>query len=190
MAVPVKFNDLFRVYEIKNNSIKSFAETLYDYGLNLSESSAAALTNGFDDHTLRRQLSYVGQAIALAEVMASSPQSDMPQTHPIFFEANLSTPFETFVATDTAGTTRAINEDVANLARQWMLVAVELCMSNSAALPAGTLEHDGRRLIDNLLAIEKYLEDTAPAGRIDVPESAAPAASIQAHGVSTGNPLR
>ena len=189
MAAPVKFNDLFRVYEIKNNHIKSLAETLYDYGLNLSESAAAALTNGFDDHTLRRQISYVEQAIKLADVMLSNPQADMPQTHPIFFEANLSTPFETFVSTDTAGTEKPINEDVANLARQWMLVAVELCMSNSAALPAGLLQHDGKRLLDNLYAIEKYLQETAPAGEVDVPESAAPSAPIKAHGASTGNRL-
>ena len=188
MAAPIAFNDLFGIYHLRNADLHSLACRAYEFGRNLAESPSAGLTNGFEQHTLRRQKGYVAWMLEQIAVISENPTKDMPQTHPVDFDCDLTAPYETFV-TNASGVDRPINEDVNNLARQWMLLAVEIVKCNSASLSSALLDHDAERLTNNVMAIEKFLETTADAGVLDLPESTSPDAPVAPHGRSTGNRL-
>ena len=180
MAVAITFNDLFKKYTLRNLALQGVAGRAYEFGKNLSQSTAAALTNGLDIHTLKRQNGYVDWMEEQVKILASDPTMDMPQTHPVNLDVDLSVPYESFVI-DVNGAPKPINEDVQNLARQWLLFAVEALKSNSAGLPSALLAPDAERMLANINGIRKFLSTTSGAGMLDLPESTAPDAALSSY---------
>lgn len=167
------FNDVFLVYPNRNRELRSVAKTCYEFGKTIAREPSAALTNGLDSHAIARQRQYLVHANAMVEALHASPIPDNPAFHPTQMPVDMSELYLTFT-TDVNGNQIPLNEATQLLAETWMVIAVELAKSNSAAVAGSLIEFDYQRAVNNLAALSKLLDEAEARPIIDLPETAAP----------------
>lgn len=172
------FADLFGVYPNRNAELRSLAKTCYEFGKTIAKEPSASLTQGLDVHALKRQVSYIDYAKGMVTALHAKPIPDMPATHPVTLDINLSDPYITFT-TNVGGAQVPLNESTQLIAEYWMITAVELAKSNSAALAGSLVDFDFERAINNLSTLEKLIGEMTSRPILDLPETADPGASYQ-----------
>ena len=173
------FAELFRSYPNRNAELKAVALKLYEFGRTIAVEPSAGVTQGLDKFAIARQRSYLTQALGFADALNASPVPDRPGSHPTDFPVDLSRPYETFYQEEGENGARLpLNEHSNLLAELWMMTAVDMINSQSAALAGGLLSFDHVRAVENFKSISKLLdviEDLAP---VDLPETASAAALL------------
>jgi hypothetical protein len=167
------FADLFQNYPNRNAELRSLAKQCYEFGKTIAREPSASLSSGLDEHALRRQKSYVDHAVNQVEALHAKPLPDMPATHPITFDIQMSDPYITFT-TNVGGDEVPLNESTELLAEYWMITAVELAKSQSASLAGSLVEFDYQRAINNLGTLSKLIAELEERPILDLPETAEP----------------
>lgn len=168
------YEDLYGVYPVKNVELKSVAEFAYEVAYTVSSEQSAGATMGLDEHAMGRQRQYLENVRARVTALADRPIPDLPATHPILFNCDLSAmPPSMGVAGKT------LNSDAEAVATLWMQFAYELVKSNSAGLGGGLTSFDAKRAVQNVDAIDQFLASIEAAAEVDFPETAAPEATAQ-----------
>jgi hypothetical protein len=175
------FSELFQEYPNRNAELRSLAKQCYEFGKTIAKEPSAALSSGLDAHAIKRQLSYVDHAVNMVEALHAKPLPDMPATHPVTFPIQLSDQYVTFT-TNVAGDEIPLNESTELLAEYWMITAVELAKSQSAALAGSLVQFDYERAVNNLGVLSKLLVELQERPILDLPETAEPGSTI---GVAT-----
>ena len=181
------FNDLFVVYPNRNLELRSVAKQAHEFGRTIAMEPSAAHSNGLDHHALGRQRSYVDHAIKMVDSLAAKPIPDNPASHPTQMPIDMSDQYLTFT-TDVNGNQVPLNEATQLLAESWMILAVELAKSQSAAMAGALVEFDYNRASNNLKVINKLLDEMEARPFLDLPETAEPGSGYQARsgGGTTG----
>ena len=167
------FSDLFLSYPNRNAELRSLAKQCYEFGKTIAREPSAALSSGLDEHALKRQKSYVEHAVHQVEALHAKPLPDMPATHPVTLDINLSEEYITFT-TNVNGESVPLNESTELLAEYWMITAVELAKSQSASLAGSLVEFDYQRAINNLGTLSKLIAELEERPILDLPETAEP----------------
>lgn len=178
------FNDLFKVYPNRNAELRTVVNQMYEFGKTIAAEPSSAHSNGLDEHAVTRQRSYVSYANSLVEKIHAKPLPDLPATHPTDLPINMADAYKTFTV-GVGGEQVPINESTQLLAEQWMICAVELAKSQSAALAGSLAEYDYTRAVNNLAVLAKLLEEFASRPFLDLPETADPGSIFQVR--STNN---
>ena len=178
------FNDLFKKYPNRNAELRSVAKSAYEFGKTVSQEADAALGSGMHEHSIRRQTSYLDYLDTLVEAIHAKPIPDLPATHPTGFNINLSEPYKFFVE-DINGEMVPLNEQTQLLAEYWMLTAVELAQSQSASMAGSLTDFDFQRAKNNIGVMRKLLAEMTARPVLDLPETAAPGASLEPASVAT-----
>lgn len=178
------FNDLFQIYPNRNLELRSVAKQCFEFGRTIAMEPSAAHSNGLDEHALRRQRSYVAHAKSLVQAINGKPIPDNPATHPTNLPCDFTQLYLTFV-TDINGNQVPLNESTQLLAESWMILAVELVKSQSAAMAGSLVEFDFNRAMNNLDVLTKLLDENEARPFLDLPETAEPGSGYQARS-STG----
>jgi len=165
--------DLHQVYPNRNNELRAVAKQLYEFGQTIAREPSAAHTNGLDEHAIKRQQSYVEHARNMIESLNDRPIPDRPATHPTQMEIDFSVPYVYFVE-NVNGAAVTFNEATQILAESWLIAAVELAKSNSAAMAGSLVSFDYERAIVNIDSIEKILSEIEARPFLDLPETANP----------------
>ena len=173
------FADLFGVYPNRNAELRSLAKTCYEFGKTIAKEPSASLSQGLDIHALKRQQSYIDYAKGMVTALNAKPIPDMPATHPVTLDINLSDPYITFTV-NVGGSQVPINESTQLLSEYWMITAVELAKSNSASLAGSLVQFDYERAMNNLLTLEKLVTEMTSRPILDLPETSDPGSSYQA----------
>jgi len=176
------FNDYFKTYPNRNSELRTVAKTMYEFGKTIASEPSAAHSNGLDEHALNRQKSYVAYAIDMVAALNTKPLPDNPATHPTDLPINFSDPYSTFTS-GMGGEQIPLNEATQLLAEKWMITAVELAKSQSAALAGSLVDFDFQRANNNLTVIDKLIQEIEKRPFIDLPETAEPGAAF---GVRSG----
>jgi hypothetical protein len=164
------FNELFQVYPNRNSAVRAVVKKAFEYGANVSQEQSAAMSSGLQDHALKRQRAYVERIRAAVERLAAKPIPDLPRSHPVQYEIDLSTPYNHFT-TDKSGTQIPINEDCQSLSEKWMTFCVELALSESAGIAGSLLSFDKERALNNIGVIEELLDEIEIMDPLDMAES-------------------
>lgn len=167
------FNDVFQIYPNRNRELRAVAKTAYEFGKTVSQEPSAAHSNGLDSHALKRQREYVEHLTAMVEALHASPVPDNPVFHPTQMPIDLSKLYVTFTE-DVNGSEIPLNETTQLLAESWMVIAVELAGSQSAALAGALMDFDYNRAINNINALAKLLDEAEKRPTLDLPETALP----------------
>ena len=170
------FNDLFSVYPNRNPELRAVAKTFYEFGQTIAREPSAAHSNGMDEHALTRQKSYVEHALNMVEAINGKPIPDGPAVHPTDLPIDLSVLYATFVV-DLGGNEVPINESTQLLAEKWLMTAVELAKSQSAAIAGSLVEFDYTRAVNNIGTISKLIAEIEERPFLDLPETAKPDAA-------------
>jgi hypothetical protein len=178
------FNDLFQLYPNRNLELRSVAKQCYEFGKTIAREPSAAHSNGLDVHALLRQRSYVTHAKALVEAINSKPIPDNPATHPTQLPCDFTELYLTFT-TDVNGNMIPLNEATQLLAESWMILAVEMVKSQSAAMAGSMVEFDFNRAMNNLYVLDKLLDEVEARPFLDLPETAEPGSGYQARSGGT-----
>ena len=173
------FSELFAVYANRNAELRSVAKTCYEFGKTIAAEPSASLSQGLDEHALRRQKSYIAYCRGMVDALHARPIPDMPATHPTRLDINLSDEYVTFCV-DVGGSQVPLNESTQLLSEYWMITAVELAKSNSASLAGSLVKFDHERAINNLAALEKLVDEMTARPILDLPETSAPGSNYQA----------
>ena len=173
------FADLFKVYPNRNHELRSVAKQVYEFGKTIAMEPSAAHSNGLDEHALKRQRSYVDHAKKMVAALNARPIPDKPASHPTSFDVDLSDQYKTFT-TGVTGAEIPINEATQLLAESWMICAVELVKSQSAAIAGSLVEFDYERTNNNLDVISKLLDEIEERPFLDLPETAEPGSNYTA----------
>ena len=171
------FSEMFQEYPNRNAELRSLAKQCYEFGRTIAKEPSAALSSGLDAHAIKRQLSYVEHAVHMVEALHAKPLPDMPASHPITFPIQLSDQYITFT-TNVAGDEIPLNESTELLAEYWMITAVELAKSQSAALAGSLVQFDYERAINNLGVLSKLLVELQERPILDLPETAEPGSTV------------
>ena len=166
-------NDLHQIYPNRNQELRGVAKQCYEFGLTIAREPSAAHTNGLDEHAIKRQAQYLDHATKMVEALNASPIPDRPATHPTQMEIDFSVPYIYFTE-DINGNQVPMNEATQMLAESWLILAVELAKSNSAAMAGSLVSFDYERATNNLNAIGKLLAEIEARPFIDLPETANP----------------
>ena len=175
------FNDLFKLYPNRNLELRSVAKQVYEFGKTIAQEPSAAHSNGLDTHALKRQRSYVDHALKMVESLNAKPIPDNPASHPTDFPVDLSQQYN-FFTSDVAGNAVPLNEATQLLAEKWMICAVELVKSQSAALAGSLVLFDYERSKNNLEVLSKLLDEIEDRPFLDLPETAEPGSAYGARG--------
>jgi hypothetical protein len=175
------FNDLFKMYPNRNLELRSVAKQVYEFGKTISQEPSAAHSNGLDSHALKRQRSYVEHAMKMVESLNAKPIPDNPASHPTDFPVDLTQQYN-FFTSDVAGNAVPLNEATQLLAEKWMIAAVELVKSQSAALAGSLVLFDYERAKNNLEVMSKLLDEIEARPFLDLPETAEPGSGYGARG--------
>lgn len=167
------FNDLFKVYPNRNLELRSVSKQVFEFGKTIAREPSAAHSNGLDVHALRRQRSYVDHALKMVEALNAKPIPDNPASHPTDFPVDLSEQY-VFFTSDIGGNLVPLNEATQLLAEKWMIAAVELVKSQSAALAGSLVAFDYDRATNNLNVLSKLLDEIEARPFLDLPETAEP----------------
>jgi len=176
------FNDLFKVYPNRNLELRTVAKQAYEFGKTIAKESSAAHSYGLTQQAIERQQSYIDHITSMLDALGTSPIPDLPATHPTNFDINLSDPYITFT-TNVGGEEVPLNEAAQYLAESWMVFAAELAMSQSAGLGGGLSEFDENRGKQNILSIQKMLDEIKARPMLDLPETSEPGSN---YGVRSG----
>ena len=181
------FNDFFKEYPNRNLELRSVAKQVYEFGKTIAREPSAAHSNGLDAHALKRQRSYVEHADKMVEAFAASPLPDNPASHPTQLPIDFSEAYITFT-TDVNGNNIPLNEATQLLAENWMILAVEMAKSQSAALAGSFITFDFNRAKNNIGVISKLLDELEARPFLDLPETAEPGSGhqVRSGGGSTG----
>ena len=177
------FNDLFQVYPNRNSELRTIAKTMFEFGKTIAREPSAAHSNGLDEHALNRQKSYVVYAESMVTALNTKPLPDNPASHPTNLPINFSDPFETFT-TGVGGEEIPLNESTQLLAEKWMICAVEIAKSQSAAMAGSLVNFDYERAMNNLGTLSKLLVEIEKRPFLDLPETAEPGSNFQVRGGS------
>lgn len=169
-------SELFTVYPNRNHELRAVAKTFYEFGATIAKEPSAAHSNGLDIHALKRQRSYVEYAKAQVEALNAKPIPDNPATHPTSMPVDFSNPYITFT-TDVGGNQVPLNESTQMLAEKWLLTAVEMVKSQSAAMAGSLVSFDYERTSNNLDTISKMLDEIESRPFLDLPETDSPGSS-------------
>jgi len=180
------FNDLFQSYPNRNLELRSVAKQAYEFGKTIAMEPSAAHSNGLDHHALKRQRSYVVHSREMVKALAAKPIPDNPASHPTSLPINLSDPYLTFT-TSVGGEEVPLNEATQLLAESWMILAVELAKSQSASMAGALVSFDNIRAENNLLVLDKLLDEVEKRPFLDLPETAEPGSE---YGTSSGGSTR
>jgi hypothetical protein len=167
------FDSLFKVYPNRNPELRAVAKQAYEFGATVAKEADAAMSSGLLDHSIKRQRSYIAHMQGMIDALAAKPTPDLAGTHPTWFNIDLTEKYETFV-TDVNGAMVPINEMTQLLATYWMLVAVELAVSQSAAIAGSLVPFDHERAKNNIAVIEKLLTEMTARPVLDLPETSVP----------------
>lgn len=176
-------NDLHQVYPNRNSELRSVAKQCFEFGQTIAREPSAAHTNGLDAHAIERQQSYIEHATSMVASLNASPIPDNPATHPTQMPIDFSVPYIYFVE-DLNGNEVPMNEATQLLAEKWLITAVELAKSNSAAMAGSLVEFDFTRAQNNIASIQKLLDEIKARPFLDLPETAQPGS---AHKARTGS---
>ena len=176
-------NDLHQMYPNRNSELRSVAKQCYEFGQTIAREPSAAHTNGLDEHAIARQKQYINHARSMVQSLNDSPIPDLPATHPTQMPIDFSIPYIYFCE-DLSGNQVPMNEATQLLAEKWLLTAVELGKSNSAAMAGSLVSFDYERATTNINSIEKLLNEIESRPFIDLPETAQPGST---HGARTGS---
>jgi len=181
------FNDFFKEYPNRNLELRSVAKQVYEFGKTIAREPSAAHSNGLDAHALKRQRSYVDHADKMITAFAASPLPDNPASHPVQLPIDFSEAYVTFT-TDVEGNQIPLNEATQLLAESWMILAVEMAKSQSAAIAGSFITFDYERAKNNVGVISKLLDELEARPFLDLPETAEPGSGYQVRsgGGSTG----
>lgn len=171
------FSELFKIYPNRNMELRAIAKQMYEFGKTIAREPSAAHSSGLDVHAIRRQREYVTHSVSQVEALFAKPIPDLPATHPLALPVNLSEVYTQFVE-DVNGTAVPLNEMTEMLAENWMVSAVELAKSQSAALAGALVEFDHNRAINNLGVISKLLDEIDKRPVLDLPETSSPGAEL------------
>jgi hypothetical protein len=169
----MSFNDTFKIYPNRNREMRALARTAYEFGTTIAREPSAAHSNGLDEHALKRQRSYVQHMLAMVNALAAKPLPDNPAFHPTDLPIDLSELYVTFTQS-VNGDQIPLNETTMLLAESWMVIAVELAMSQSAALAGSLATFDHTRAVNNINALDKLLDEAEARPWLDLPETALP----------------
>ena len=172
------FNDLFKKYPNRNAELRAVVNSAYEFGKTIAKEADAALSSGLHEHSVRRQVSYLDHMDGLIDAIKAKPIPDLSATHPTGFNINLSQPYDFFVQ-DINGEQVPLNEQTRLLAEYWMLLAVELAQSQSASIAGSLVEFDFQRAKNNVAVMRKLLAEMVSRPVLDLPETAAPGASLE-----------
>ena len=176
-------NDLHLVYPNRNNELRGVAKQLFEFGQTIAREPSAAHTNGLDHHAIERQKTYVAHSRNMVEKLNDSPIPDRPATHPTQMPIDFSKEY-IYLLDDVNGTKIPLNEATQLLAEGWLITAVELAKSNSAAMAGSLVEFDYLRAVNNIDSIEKLLLEIEARPFLDLPETAQPGSE---HATRTGS---
>lgn len=171
------FSDLFKIYPNRNMELRAIAKQMYEFGKTIAREPSAAHSSGLDLHAIHRQREYVAHSKAQIAALFAKPIPDLPATHPLALPINLSEVYTQFVI-DVNGENVPLNEMTEMLAEMWMVGAVEVSSSQSAALAGALVEFDFNRANNNLDVIAKLLDEIEARPVLDLPETAAPGAEL------------
>lgn len=171
------FNDLFRVYPNRNSELRTVAKQFYEFGTTIAREPSAAHSNGLDEHALTRQKSYVDHSKKMVEALHAKPIPDNPASHPTDMPIDFSIPYKTF-RSDLTGNDVPLNEATQLLAEKWMITAVEMAKSQSAAMAGSLVDFDHKRAINNLDVLGKLLVEMEARPFLDLPETAEPDSAL------------
>ena len=171
------FSEMFQEYPNRNAELRSLAKQCYEFGKTIAKEPSAALSSGLDAHAIKRQLSYVEHAVHMVEALHAKPLPDMPASHPITFPIQMTDQYVTFT-TNVAGDEIPLNESTELLSEYWMITAVELAKSQSAALAGSLVQFDYERAINNLGVLSKLLVELQERPILDLPETAEPGSTV------------
>ena len=175
-------NDLHKIYPNRNSGVRTVAKQLFEFGQTIAREPSAAHTNGLDEHAIKRQQTYIDHAKDMVERLNARPIPDRPATHPTQMEIDFSVPYIYFVE-NLNGNEVPMNEATQALAENWLLTAVEMAKSQSAALAGSLVEFDFLRAANNLDVIQQLLNEIEARPFLDLPETADPGS---AHKARTG----
>ena len=172
-------NDLHQVYPNRNSGVRTVAKQLFEFGQTIAKEPSAAHTNGLDEHAILRQQTYIDHAKDMVERLNARPIPDRPATHPTQMEIDFSVPYIYFVE-NLNGNEVPMNEATQALAENWLLTAVEMAKSQSAALAGSLVEFDYLRATNNLEVIQQLLNEISARPFLDLPETADPGSAHKA----------
>jgi len=170
-------NELHLIYPNRNNELRTVAKTLYEFGQTIAREPSAAHTNGLDEHAIARQEQYLLHATDMVNRLNARPIPDRPATHPTQMEIDFSVPYIYFLE-DLNGNKVPMNEATQALAEGWLITAVELAKSNSAAMAGALVSFDYERAANNIAVLSQLLEEIKARPFLDLPETANPGSEI------------
>lgn len=183
------FNDLYKVYPNRNLELRSVVKQAHEFGRTIAMEPSAAHSNGMDEHALKRQRSYVEHSDKMIDALQSKPIPDNPASHPTQMPIDLSLQYLTFTG-DVNGNQVPLNEATQLLAESWMILAVELAKSQSAAMAGSLVEFDFLRAKNNIGVINKLLDEMEARPFLDLPETAEPGSEYAARSTSKSTTAR
>jgi hypothetical protein len=166
-------NELHLIYPNRNNELRTVAKTIYEFGQTIAREPSASHTNGLDEHAIKRQEDYIAHAQDMVERLNARPIPDRPATHPTQMEIDFSVPYIYFLE-DLSGNKVPMNEATQSLAEGWLITAVELAKSNSAAMAGSLVSFDYERASNNIAVLAQNLEEIKARPFLDLPETSDP----------------
>ncbi|MBT8147758.1 MAG: hypothetical protein KJN90_12955 [Gammaproteobacteria bacterium] len=178
-------NELHKIYPNRNHELRTVAKAFFEFGKTIAREPSAAHSNGLDEHAIKRQDSYIAYAKSMVDALAAKPIPDNPATHPLNMPIDFSEQYITFTQ-DLNGNQVPLNESTQMLAEKWLLTAVEIAKSQSAALAGSLVTFDNERAQNNLDTLEKMLNEVKERPFLDLPETAEPGSSYGPRSGSAG----
>lgn len=175
------FEELFRTYPNRNAGLRAVAKQAYEFGFTVAREADAALSSGMHEHAIKRQRSYLDYTQTLVDALHARPIPDLPATHPVRFDVNLTEVYEQFTM-DKSGERVPLNEQTELLAIYWMLTAVELAKSQSASMAGSLTVFDFERASNNIATMRKMLDEMTSLPVLDLPETSEPGSELSQTG--------
>jgi hypothetical protein len=175
-------NDLHQIYPNRNIGLRSCAKRCFEFGQTIAREPSAAHSNGLDEHAIGRQRQYIQQARDVIERLHAKPIPDRPASHPTQMPIDFSVEYIYFTE-DLNGNKVPMNETTQELAENWLVLAVELAKSQSAAIAGSLVEFDYQRAANNVDVLEQLVDEAAERPMVDLPETALPGSE---HGTRSG----
>ena len=171
-------NELHLVYPNRNSGLRTAAKQMFEFGKTIAQEPSSGHSNGMDEHAIGRQRQYIAQSRDLIKRLNDKPRPDRPGTHPTDMMIDFSVEYNYFTE-DLNGNAVPLNEATQELAESWLICAVELAKSQSAALAGSMEEFDFTRAGHNIDAIEELVDAIEQRPTIDLPETALAGAPLQ-----------
>lgn len=169
----IGINSLHKIYANRNIGLRACAKTCFEFGKTIAREPSAAHSNGLDEWAVGRQRQYIQKARDVVQRLHAKPIPDRPGSHPTGMPINLSEEYVYFTLS-VDDQEIPLNEATQELAENWLVVAVELAKSQSAALAGSLVEYDFVRAMANIDVLEQLVDEISARPIIDLPETGAP----------------